>query len=466
MNRPNFTGQTEQTGHCLSLSIMILSIVILSIMIPQTKFTRVLFINRGAMLPKVVLALVCLVFMVLCVSCAEKEELKNAGSSGDFLSAHWERPLAPQGTDPAALPELLKTLQPAACGECHPAQYNTWLGSRHSRAMGAGLLGQLADMEPTDQREHQACLRCHAPLAEQADGLVNYLSDLALGVPATNFAATPGDSGLELFAHGLICASCHLRGNRVYGPPRNTSLPPWPADSLIPHDGWITQTEFQSSQFCAGCHQFEADGFSINGKLLENTYNEWRSSRYVSAGSTCQSCHMPGRKHLWRGIHDPAMTRQGVEIVTDNLLVSADSVSAVLRLTNSNVGHNFPTYVTPKIYLEGFQINNRGEEISGTRREHIIGWDVTVSLDQENYDTRLAPDESALLQYNEALAPGAEELILRVRVEPDDFYSSFFEAKLDGGFSVRGQNEIELALAESRSSGYIIYFTGYSLRRQ
>ena len=29
-------------------------------------------------------------------------------------------------------------------------------------------------------------------------------------------------------------------------------------------------------------HLFESDGYSLNGKLLENTYGEWRASRHGS----------------------------------------------------------------------------------------------------------------------------------------------------------------------------------------
>ncbi len=64
--------------------------------------------------------------------------------------------------------------------------------------------------------------------------------------------------------------------------------------------------DFWKSDFCAVCHQFSPDQ-AINGKLLENTVEGWRQSPQAAAGQTCQSCHMPSRRHLWRGIHDPDM---------------------------------------------------------------------------------------------------------------------------------------------------------------
>ncbi|MBI3628436.1 MAG: cytochrome c554 and C-prime, partial [Candidatus Rokubacteria bacterium] len=82
----------------------------------------------------------------------------------------------------------------------------------------------------------------------------------------------------------------------------------------LPHNGVTRTPAFLRSEFCASCHQFGADGFALNGKLLENTYEEWRASPAARAGRQCQDCHMPDRRHLWRGIHDPDMVKSGVEI--------------------------------------------------------------------------------------------------------------------------------------------------------
>ena len=74
-----------------------------------------------------------------------------------------------------------------------------------------------------------------------------------------------------------------------------------------PHGGFTVSKAFEDSRFCAHCHQFPDDGPRIAGKLQEDTYQQWLASDYArqDAGKqTCQSCHMPDRKHLWRGIHD------------------------------------------------------------------------------------------------------------------------------------------------------------------
>ncbi len=121
--------------------------------------------------------------------------------------------------------------------------------------MGPGLLGQLIEMNPDEHIEHQACLRSHAPLAEQADALV---ADLQAG------------SVIEWrYTQGLVCAARHLLRNQVvYGPPRRSAIG---GMGKLPHGGFKERDGFADSRFCAVCHQFDEDGYVLNGKLLENT---------------------------------------------------------------------------------------------------------------------------------------------------------------------------------------------------
>ena len=65
-----------------------------------------------------------------------------AGTSiHDFLSRHWKRPLAPQGTPPTTFSTLEASLAPESCGTCHPAQQADWKTSHHARAMRPGVTG-------------------------------------------------------------------------------------------------------------------------------------------------------------------------------------------------------------------------------------------------------------------------------------------------------------------------------------
>ena len=361
-------------------------------------------------------------------------------SNRQFLERHWQRPIAPQGEVPASFSALEAALDPDSCGTCHTDQLADWQDSRHAHAMDPGVLGQLLDMEAEDRENHQECLRCHAPLAEQADGLV---------------AQMTGQDESGLHRHGMVCAACHVRGHQHHGPPRRDGSTPQAGEAL-PHDGFRTSPAFEDARFCASCHQFPPDGYALNGKLLENTHEEWKSSRYAREGQTCQSCHMPDRRHLWRGIHNPEMVGQGVTI-TSSAAAAKGRARASLTLRNSATGHYFPTYVTPKIYLEILQEDAEGKPLAGTLKREIIGREVTLDITRELSDTRLAPDAQRTLHYDRPLSHSAVALVARVRVEPDYFYVRVYRSLLTQGLPDKGMAHIRRALHEARRSGFALY---------
>lgn len=368
-----------------------------------------------------------------------------------FLKWFWKRPLPPEGSLPAGFPTAPKGLEPATCGTCHRPQYQGWRGSRHSLAMDPGVLGQLVEMGPDARDDRQACLHCHAPLAEQADAL-------SAAIKRLERAGGPSTAPSGLYAHGMICAACHVRYGHWYGPPRRDgSSPHGNVLSVLPHHGFTASPAYQDSRFCAACHQFDRDGYSLNGKLLENTYAEWRASRYAAEGRSCQSCHMPDRQHLWRGIHDPAMTRRAVAIHA----VAPDSadgrVSGRLTIRNVGAGHDFPTYVTPKVIVEMFQVDAGGHRLGDTLQTYTIGRQVPLDLSREIADTRIAPGRQAVFTYTRARATGAVALVYRVRVEPDAFYTGLFAALLRGSLKPAVRVMIRKALADSRESHFDLY---------
>ena len=379
--------------------------------------------------------------------------LADQDSADNFLARHWQRPLKHQGQPPSGFSPLEASLDPRACGICHPRQLQDWQGSLHAHAMGPGLMGQLMDMDPDDRSGHQACLHCHAPLAEQADELVEALSAGKIAAPSPTGDGIPNE---PIYNQGLICAACHLRDYQVYGPPRNAALPPLDTDAQLPHGGWQSDNAFEDSRFCAACHQFEADGYALNGKLLENTFIEWQASPQAKAGESCQSCHMPERRHLWRGIHDKATVLSGVEITLDQNKTT-DGTLGALTLTNTGTGHRFPTYVTPRVVMEAVQLNESGEPVAETLREQVIARQVALDLSRELFDTRLAPGESARLAYDVPLQPEAGAVRFRIRVEPDAFYRDFYQATLDNGFSDQGAETLRLALRNAEASVYTLF---------
>lgn len=373
-----------------------------------------------------------------------------------FLARHWDRPLAPQGTAPTALAAQGISLAPASCANCHAAQFEDWSNSLHSRAMGPGLMGQLVNMPAHARDEHQSCIRCHAPLAEQADSLVAALGNPAIK-PAAAASASAAAKTQPLHEQGLICAGCHVRGYEVYGPPRRDGSQLSGDLQAYPHGGWKASGAFESSQFCAACHQFKDDEYALNGKLLENTYAEWKSSRYASQGVSCQSCHMPDRRHLWRGIHDPEMVKKGIRIDVGKADVSKQQVSARLTLANTGVGHYFPTYVTPRVVISGFQEDAAGRKLDGTEQHYLIARQVPLDLSREIADTRIAPDAQAVFDYQAPRQANATSLVLQVQVQPDAFYLDFYEALLKDDLKSSSQKMLTQARDDAKASPYMVF---------
>lgn len=163
---------------------------------------------------------------------------------------------------------------------------------------------------------------------------------------------------------------------------------------------------------------------------------------------------MPDRRHLWRGIHDPEMVKNGVTIDLKTNRAS-DRVQATLAITNSGVGHYFPTYLTPKVFLRMDLVDAQGRPAKGTLRQAIIGREAPLDLSRELYDTRLAPKASFTMKESWKVDRPGLRLRARVVVEPDHFYTRFFES------SVReagpGNARLREALRQTRRSSFTIF---------
>jgi hypothetical protein len=372
-----------------------------------------------------------------------------APSVEQFIARHWRTPLAPQGPAPASFSLLEASLDPESCGTCHPAQLADWRTSLHARTMGPGVAGQLVEMLTSAPGDALGCYTCHAPLAEQRP---------LLGREARHAPNPVLDPALR--AKGLVCAACHVRAHERFGPPRpdGSVANSGPREDL-PHGGATRTRAFLAAEFCRSCHQFASNGFALNGKLLENTYAEWKASRFAREGVQCQDCHMSDRRHLWRGIHDPEMVRSGLTITAR--LDGADvrrggPVSATLTVTSTRVGHAFPTYVTPRVLLRGELVDEAGAVIKGSLLERVVAREVALDLSREVRDTRLMPGRSVELRYRKRVDAAGARLKFTVIVEPDAFYTKFFETLLAQGAG-KGTAQLQQALEDTRRSPFTIF---------
>ncbi len=369
----------------------------------------------------------------------------GAGAGGEAASLppdYWTYPLAAQGEAPADWDEAERSLAPQDCGECHQDQYLDWRTSLHAQAFSPGLVGQLVTSFSGDPG---SCMRCHAPLAEQ--------------IAAFQAALAKGQGHLRqaqgLAAAGNSCAGCHLRRHRRYGPPQRESGETGRSDPEAPHGGVTRTADFEKSEFCSACHQFPPSWGAVNGKPLENTFAEWKASPQAEKGITCQACHMPGRRHLWRGIHDPETVEAGL-----TARFEAEAGKARFILVNSGVGHAFPTYITPKVTMHAVALDGDGKPMADTKATHVIrrsvastplGW-------VENFDTRLLPGQSAVLDL--AWGDGGR-VRMWLEVHPDDFYDNVTYDGILGGLPAGspGHRLIAEADAKAGASHYRLFET-------
>lgn len=338
-------------------------------------------------------------------------------------ASYWPQALSPQGNPPPHWSDVEKSLSPDACGQCHSAQLSDWRSSLHSHALSPGVLGQLVTFTSDDAAE---CLQCHAPLAEQRAAF-----DAARATGGADRYERLGIAGA-----GNSCSGCHLRAHQRFGPPQRDTGAVGQSASTAIHGGVVRSAFFESSQFCARCHQFSNDP-GVNGKPLENTLVEWQASPQAKQGSTCQSCHMPDRRHLWRGIHDPDMVRSGLSVRH-----AVDSRGGRFEITNTGVGHAFPTYVTPKIIMHAVALDSTGSPQPSTERVRVIGRDVRYVDDEwkEYSDTRLMPSETASLEF---LWDGFDRVRVWLEVVPDAYYATeVFPVLLKSGQQSDGSHRL------------------------
>jgi hypothetical protein len=373
----------------------------------------------------------------------------NEADEREFLEKHWRPAIPPQGPAPARFSPIERSLQPEACGACHPVQFGDWQASLHSKSMGPGVAGQLVEMARREPATARSCSRCHAPVAEQRPELVE----------ARGAIANP-DFDNALRTRGVICASCHVRGHEHFGPPRRDGSAAYRAPrETLPHNGVTRTAAFLQTEFCASCHQFGADGLPLNGKPLENTYEEWRRSPAARRGLQCQDCHMPDRRHLWRGIHDADMVRSGIEITlrADRARSRAgDLVRATLAIDTPRVGHAFPTYVTLQVLVRAELVDAQGQPVAGSVEERVIARQVPLDLSREISDTRIPPGGRFTLDYSRRIEAAGLRLRVTVTVLPDEFYTRFFEALLAAGAG-EGEAQIREALEATRRSAFTLY---------
>jgi len=209
------------------------------------------------------------------------------------------------------------------CEPCHSEVYAAWNQSRHRRSLDNPVFLDGFAAEP-----HPRCIYCHAPLEVQAKAALRRRSAL---VKERTLDSVPRES---LAHEGITCVTCHVRGGAVL------TANPNAVDEGHPLK---LEPRLADPSFCASCHEFMGheviDGASVlTDEKMQTTWSEWRAYRERGGPGTCQSCHMPGKSHAFRGAYDLDFLRGALA-----LRVEPARGQLVAVLESRGVGHDFPT---------------------------------------------------------------------------------------------------------------------------
>ena len=130
-------------------------------------------------------------------------------------------------------------------------------------------------------------------------------------------------------------------------------------------------------------------------------------------------------------------------------------------MINAAVGHKFPSYITPKVFVRAALLDDRGQKLRGTQQERIIAWDARFEAGEwkEYFDTRISPGEKFRAIFEWTPTARARKIRAWVEVHPDHFYHVYFyPAYLQGEhLNPGGKKLIEKALKDSGNSHYVIF---------
>ncbi len=274
-------------------------------------------------------------------------------------------PLAPL-EPPAGL-----TLSAAGCGGCHTAIWEAWHGSGMGQAWTGPLFqAQLAlDGNPI-------CVRCHAPLHEQAPTLVTGVE----GLVPLRFAQEPNPDHSPALQHeGVTCAACHLRPGGALAGPRAAG------EVSAPHPV-VHDTELGTAG-CERCHQLAEPPLSRAARPLADTHGEHAA---WGGDESCADCHMPrveqalvtgGEVRSTASHAFPSLVGTGIEL----------GLHEGVAVLENRAGHRVPTAEPMRAYVvRGF---------SGTAVE-----EVRLERRMDGYrdleDTTLAPGETRRVAFS------------------------------------------------------------------
>ena len=290
------------------------------------------------------------------------------------------------------IPVGLESLKAEACGSCHVEIYEEWKSSMHAHAF------QDPFFQAYWKKDNNiwVCLNCHTPLENQQPTLIQDLPrgrvEKAFEIP--NYRYDP-----DYQQEGVTCAACHVRDGMILGPYD---------DSAAPHPTQFDPS-FRTTQVCYRCHNVVSGPMQFYNAGPCGTYPEYEGKFFMKErGLICQSCHMPeverpvardspiryGRRHLWRGGHDPEMIKRAVavQVLTDPPEPKpGDDVTFTLTLINAGAGHKIPTGDPDRYFTVEFTVRDPNGTVVHQQLDTMGRWILWQPVIVEVYDNRLLP---------------------------------------------------------------------------
>lgn len=316
-----------------------------------------------------------------------------------------------------AVPDGLDSLKAESCGSCHREIYEEWKTSMHAGAYEDPFFQAYWKKDGNVW----VCLNCHSPLENQQPHLVTDLprNRVEKAVLAPNPRYDP-----EYQKEAITCAACHVRDGVVLGPFD---------DSAAPHPTRFDPA-FRTTEVCYRCHNVVSGPFQYYNVGPCGTYAEYEGKFFMKEkGMICQSCHMPeverpvahagpirqGRRHLWRGGHDPEMIKRAVAVELNTEPAPprpGQTIRATLTLINAGAGHKLPTGDPDRHFTVEFVVEDAQGRVLDRKTETMGRWILWQPVILEVYDNRLLPLASREYRFAYRLPADPAGVTMKARV--------------------------------------------------
>ena len=314
-------------------------------------------------------------------------------------------------------PEGIDSLRAESCGTCHREIYEEWKTSIHARAYEDPFF------QAYWKRDGNIwiCLNCHTPLENQQPTLIKEIprGRVEKAIQVANPHYDP-----EYQKEAITCAACHVREGVIMGPFD---------DSVAPHPTKFDPS-FRTTQVCYRCHNVVSGPAQLYRVGPCGTYTEYEGKFFMQErGMICQSCHMPeverpvtnggpirqGRRHLWRGGHDPDMVKRAVAVQVKAYPArpkAGEQVRFTLTLINAGAGHKIPTGDPDRHFTVEFIVQDKQDKVLDRRTDTMGRWILWQPAIVELYDNRLLPLASRDYTFSYRLPTNQDRMTLKTLV--------------------------------------------------